>query len=576
MCPVAAYYSNVPRIYGSFILGALLGALACGPAASDDNQQGSDNTTGAAPEGGAGGAGSGGAAATAGIAGTATAIDCSAPDVAVSPLRRLTREQYDNALRDLLHSTGHPSVAVAPDEKITQFYSNAISPMTRLGVEQYSQAAEDIARTASADINTLVTCDRAQLGDAACATQFIATFGRRAFRRPLSEPELARYQVLFDAHVTAGFAEGIRLVVLAMLQSPHFLYHVEPPANATAGLVPLDTFQLASRLSFALWNSIPDDALLDAAASNQLDSKDGVLTEAMRLLDDARANDALTSFHSQWLGLEHWTDIQKDSTLFPQFDAALKTAMADETFRFVEHVIRQGDGRLETLLSAPFTVADPALYAFYGDVTPAADGTLPLDPTQRAGLLTQPAFLATHAHANQTSPVHRGLAVRKSLLCTPLPDPPPNVSNVPPSPAPDATTRQRFAAHATDPSCAACHQLMDPIGVGFENYDAIGQYRSAENGAPIDASGELLQAGSASGAFVGAVELAHKLAASDEVRACVQKQWFRFSLGRTERTEDTCSMNDVAAQFAASDYNVKTLLLALVSSDAFRYQKVEP
>jgi hypothetical protein len=249
--------------------------------------------------------------------------------------------------------------------------------------------------------------------------------------------------------------------------------------------------------------------------------------------------------------------------------------MRDEATGFADFVIRRGDGRLQTLLSAPFTVAGTDLLALYGATAPAAaDGTVQLDPTQRAGLLTQAAFLAAHSHANQTSPVHRGLAVRKNLLCTSLPDPPANVNNTPPEPDPNATTRQRFEQHRADPTCAGCHQLLDPIGVGFENYDAIGRYRMTENNLPIDAHGELV--GTASGAFTGAVELAQRLSTSPEVRDCLGKQWFRFSLGRSEGAEDACSLARVKEEFAASDFNVKKLLLALVTSDSFRYRKVEP
>jgi hypothetical protein len=232
---------------------------------------------------------------------------------------------------------------------------------------------------------------------------------------------------------------------------------------------------------------------------------------------------------------------------------------------------------LQTLLSAPFTVARPEVLSLYGTTAaPAADGTVQLDPTQRAGLLTQAGFLAAHAHANQTSPVHRGLAVRKNLLCTDLPDPPANVNNNPPAPDPNATTRQRFEQHRADPSCAGCHQMMDPIGIGFESYDAIGRFRTSENNLPIDDKGELVSAGTTSGTFTGAVELAKRLSTSPEVRDCVQKQWFRFSLGRLEGAEDACSMAALKADFTASDFDVKALLLSLVTSDAFRYRKVEP
>jgi Protein of unknown function (DUF1592)/Protein of unknown function (DUF1588)/Protein of unknown function (DUF1595)/Protein of unknown function (DUF1585)/Protein of unknown function (DUF1587) len=523
------------------------------------------------------GAGSG----SAGTSSSPTAdkpLDCGKTQVAAAPLRRLTREQYDNSIRDLLGIEGHPSLALSADEKLAAFFSNSISPVSRLSVEQYRDSAEDLAAAAvKAQLDTLAGCSGAEQ-NAACADRFIQSFGRRAFRRPLSAEEAARYRGLFDANLQRGFGEGIRVVLQTLLQSPNFVYHFElAPAPAGVGVAPLSGYEVASRLSFALWDTLPDTELLDAAGAGMLDTKEGLRAQAERLIASDRAKDALSSFHVQWLGLDALLDTSKDAQLFPQFTDALKGAMRDETTNFADFVIRRGDGRLATLLSAPFTVASPDLLSLYGaSAAPAADGTVQLDPSQRAGLLTQGAFLAAHSHPNQTSPVHRGLAVQKNLLCTDLPDPPANVNNNPPAPDPNATTRQRFEQHRTDPTCAGCHQLLDPIGVGFENYDAIGRYRSDENGLPIDATGELVSAGTSSGTFSGAVELAKKLATSPEVRACVQKQWFRFSLGRFEGPEDACTLQSLAADFEASDFDVKTLLLSLVTSDAFRYRKVQP
>jgi hypothetical protein len=519
-------------------------------------------------------------AGSAGVSTTPTGekLDCSKTHVASAPLRRLTREQYDNTIRDLLSIEGHPSLALAADEKLSAFYSNSISPVTRLSVEQYRDGAEELAaRAVKERLDALVGCKGAEQ-TAACADKFIKDFGRRAFRRPLGAEEAARYRGLFDANQARGFGEGIRVALQTFLQSPHFVYHLElAPAPAGVGVTPLGGFEVASRLSYALWDTLPDAELLDAAAAGQLDSKDGLRAQAERLLESDRAKDALSSFHLQWLGLDGLLDTNKDAALFPQFNDSLKQGLRDETTSFADFVIRRGDGRLETLLSGSFTVASPEVLSLYGATSaPAADGTVQLDPAQRAGLLTQGAFLSAHSHANQTSPVHRGLSVRKNLLCTDLPDPPANVNNNPPVPDPTATTRQRFEQHREDPSCVGCHMLLDPIGVGFENYDAIGRYRSDENGLPIDANGELVSAGTSSGNFSGAVELAKKLATSAEVRSCVQKQWFRFSLGRFEGAEDACSLASLAADFEASNFDVNQLLLSLVTSDAFRYRKVEP
>jgi hypothetical protein len=507
-----------------------------------------------------------------------TPLDCSQPSVAYAPLRRLTREQYDNAVRDLLGVEGHPSLSLSADEKLAAFFSNSVSPVTRLSVEQYADAAEEVALRAVANgLDTFAGCS-AGAQDAACADSFVQSFGRRVFRRPLAADEAQRYRGLFAVHQARGYAQAIRVVLQTLLQSANFVYHLElTPAPSGSGVTPLGGYELASRLAFALWNTTPDVELLDAAGSGKLDSKEGLRAEAERLLASDRARDALSSFHLQWLGLDNVADTAKDAALFPQFTPAIKAAMRDETVAFADFVVRRGDGRLATLLSAPFTVASPDLLALYGaSAAPAVDGTVALDPTQRAGLLTQGAFLAAHSHANQTSPVHRGLAVRKNLLCTDLPDPPMNVDNTPPEPDPNATTRQRFEQHRADPSCVGCHTLLDPIGVGFEGYDAIGRYRTTENGLQLDTAGELVSAGAASGAFRGAVELAKRLSTSSEVRDCVKKQWFRYSLGRLEGADDACTLQSLAKEFEASDFNVKSLLVALVTSDAFRYRKVEP
>jgi hypothetical protein len=505
-------------------------------------------------------------------------LDCTKPQVAGAPLRRLTREQYDNAIRDLLGIEGHPSLALSADEKLAAFFSNSISPVSRLSVEQYRDAAEDLATQAvEQQLDQLVGCAGAEQ-NAACAEAFVQSFGRRAFRRRLSAEEAERYRGLFAANQARGFGEGIRVVLETLLQSPNFVYHLElTPAPSGVGVTPLAGYEVASRLSFALWNTLPDAELLDAADAGKLDTRDGVRAQAERLLQSDRAKDALASFHLQWLGLDSLADVGKDAELFPQFTDALKGSMRAEAVDFADFVIRRGDGRLQTLLSAPFTVASSDVLNLYGATAAAeADGTVQLDPAQRAGLLTQAGYLAAHAHANQTSPVHRGLSVRKNLLCTDLPDPPMNVNNTPPEPDPTATTRQRFEQHRDDASCAGCHQLLDPIGVGFENYDAIGRFRTTENGLAIDPAGELVSAGTSSGTFVGAVELAKRLSTSPEVRACVQKQWFRFSLGRFEGAEDACTLQTLNDDFAAADFDVKKLLLSLVTSDAFRYRKVEP
>lgn len=532
---------------------------------------------------GAGGPGVGGGSGSGGAGGeSVSACLGAAPDVAAAPWRRITRAQYANAVRDLLSLPQVGVDGLGPDEAAGPFASNLVASVTGLGTEQYMESAEALARAAAGRLAGLVPCDPAR-GDAACAASFIKSFGRRVYRRPLSTDEDARYRALFAAaSAAAGFADGVRQVIQTMLQSPYFLYQVElgaTPGAAPGTVVALDGYETATRLAFFLWSSVPDDALLDAAAAGALADRQGLDAQVSRMLADDRARATLTSFHAQWLGLQDLAAVTKDVRTYRAWSPDLPAAMLEETAAFVDHVIRRGDGKLATLLSAPLSFASDKLLAVYGAARPsgAAPGDpVALDPAQRAGLLTQAGFLARHAHEAQSSPVARGAIVRRNVLCDDLPDPPPNVNNAPPAPAPGATTRERFAAHQTEPSCAACHKLIDGIGLGFENYDGMGAFRAQESGRAIDAAGEIVEGGDVTGRFAGAVELSHRLAESATVRACASRQWLRFALGRLEQAADACAVAALAAAFDDDGGDVRALLAAIVRSEAFRSLKVKP
>ncbi|HEX4406422.1 MAG TPA: DUF1592 domain-containing protein [Polyangia bacterium] len=507
-------------------------------------------------------------------------------DAPVVPLRRLTQQEYANAVRDLLAMTTPVSTADIPaDENVGPFASNSVTALTDLGTQQYLDSAETLSTAAVATpaaLTALVGCDRTVAGatDATCASQFIDRFGARAFRRPVADDEKARYVTLFTN--AGNLSDGIRLVVEAFLQSPSFLYHVEDDPNsatpqAAGALVPLDSYQLAARLSFFLWTSVPDDALMTAAAAGTLTEAAALTAQVTRMLADPRAHDAIATFHTQWLDLGKLPSTTKDPALFPQFSPALRDAMQAETVAFVNDVMTNGDGRLETLLTAPYSILDGGLFDLYGVARPA--GTtgpvrVQLDPTQRAGVLTQASFLASHAHENETSPVARGVAILRNVLCVALPDPPANVNNAPPDPAPGATTRQIFKLHESVASCAACHTMIDGIGLGFEAYDADGVFRATEAGQPVDTSGNVVAAPEIAGPFNGAVQLAQKLAGAEQVQQCVARQWFRFALGRLEGASDGCSLQGMFTAFDASKHDVRQLLAAIATSDAFRYRKV--
>jgi hypothetical protein len=496
----------------------------------------------------------------------------------------MTRPELNHTVRDLLGISNDPAASIAPDERIGPFFSNGIAPPTNLIVQQHAEVAAAIAAAAQPRMNEIAGCNLATDTTTTCAKQFIADFGVRAYRRPLEANEQATYLNLFTLGKTnTDAANGFALVVEAMLQSPFFLYHADLGAQSAPSVtpVPLTSYELASRLSYFLWNSMPDKELFTLAGSDQLRDANVLSAQVDRMLADPRASDAIPYFHLQWLGIDEMDGIDKDLMLYPQFNPGLVDAMQVETAAFADHVVRSDDGLLGTLFTASFTYPTAPLFALYGVTQPAGfkpGDRVALDPAQRGGILTQAAFLTAKAHRDQTSPVHRGLLVRENVLCQPIPSPPVDVNTTPPPVTAATTTRERFAAHEANPSCGGCHVLMDPIGLGFENYGPIGEYRTKEGNTLVDASGEIRDVPGetidTAGKFDGAIDLGKKLAASRRVGDCVATQWFRFSLGRMESNDDACTLQTIRAGFAASGSNVRSLLKTIVLGNAFRSVRV--
>jgi hypothetical protein len=487
---------------------------------------------------------------------------CSADQVGPTPLHRLTRLEYDNSIRDLIGEDLKLARTFTEDERAGTFTANSFTPITEMQFTQYATGAAAAADRAVALLPKLLPCDPAP-DPAACATQFIKQFGRRAFRRPLDDAEVARYQKVFEVGRTGvDFANGVHLVVEAMLESPKFLYLIEGPG-------PLTQHQMASRLSYFLWDAPPDAQLSAAADSGALGTIAGLRAQAKRLIADPRAQDMIADFHFQWLGLERLPKLQKDAALYADFEG-LRPAIMEETGRFVAEVMKSEGGRLESLLAAPYSVVSGPLAALYGLPAGGADWRkVSLDPKQRAGLLTQAAFLTANGAFDGSSPIRRGLAVRERVLCADMPVPPPNVDqNIPPL-MPGDTTRQRFDRHRSDPSCSSCHELMDKLGYAFESYDGIGRYRTMERGQPVDDSGAIVGT-DVDGPVKGAAELAHRLAQSKQVQTCVATQWFRYAFGRLQTEVDKCVLDSLMKTFTGSDLRVADLLMAIVESEAFR------
>ncbi|MEJ7754560.1 MAG: DUF1592 domain-containing protein [Candidatus Limnocylindrales bacterium] len=504
---------------------------------------------------------------------------CKTVEPGNSPMRRMIRAEYNNTVHDLLGDTTHPADGFLPEEVSLGFNNQAEAlQVTQALAQQYLEAAEALAGDAVANLETLLPCDPASDGDDPCARQFVETFGKRAYRRPLAPSEVDTLLGVYQAGRAVGdFQNGIRLTLEVILQSPHFLYRVEfgMPDPVEADVVALDPYEVAARLSYLIWGSMPDAELSGAADDDKLATREEIAAQARRMLGAPQARAAVATFHRQWLGLGGLDEVDKDPAIYPEYDPSLKALWTQETESFFDHVVFDGDGDLPTLLTAPYSMMNADLAAFYGANVPTS-GTwekVELDPAQRSGFLTQAGLLALNAKTNQSSPVHRGKLVREMLLCQTMPDPPNDIPIVPPDIDPQATTREQFDAHASNPTCASCHVLMDPIGFGFEHYDGIGAWRDQDHGLPVDAHGELTGTVDVDGPFDGVPELAQKLAQSAEVRQCVATQWFRWGHGRKESEADACSLQEIGEAFAAASYDIRELIVALTQTEAFRYRR---
>lgn len=518
---------------------------------------------GATSSGGSGGNGATGVpGGTSSVAGPSV---CKMDQIGISPLRRLTRIQYDNSIKDLLGVDLGLSAHFSEDELAGSFPGNYFTPISESQYGQYATAAASAAFKTVERLNQLLPCAQAG-GDDACAGQFIRQFGRRAYRRPLTDEEVSNYQALFKTGRATDFATGITLVTEAMLESPNFLYLVEGPG-------PLTQHQLAARLSYFLWNAPPDAKLSGLADAGALGTPQALLAEGKRMLSDPRAQAMMDDFHLRLLNLTKLDILMKDPAKYPDFET-LHPLMREELTRFTGYVMSQGDGKLATLLTAPFTFANAALAKLYGMDVTGDWQKVDLDPTKRGGLLTQSAFLATHGHEG-SAPIFRGIAVREQLFCVDLPPPPPGADNMFPPPAPTKTTRQRLQMHRVNPECASCHELMDSLGYAFESFDDIGRYRTSENGVPIDDSAKIVGTEDIDGDLKGPIELGQRLAKSKTVQKCVTTQWFRYAMGRTETNLDQCTLDLVFQRFKDSDFRIPDLLLAIVDSDGFRVRRPE-
>lgn len=533
-----------------------------------------DGPVGADGDGGSGSE-SGGDESTGGEPADPT-TDCAGVGAGLGPMRRLTKPQYDNTVRDLFGGAVEPGPTF-PASVIHEEYTNnpAANVVSLSAAEDILVAAEHAGQQVVDGIaggSGIVECEPGP----ACAEAFIDDFGRRAFRRPLrTEERQALLDVYVQVEAEAGFADGIGTVVTVVLQAPQFLYlHEEGVGEVEPGVVELSDHELAARLSYLLWDTTPDDELLELADAGLLRDDAELRAQTERLLADReRSGPALDRFFREWMHFDGVPAYDKDATLFPAYDDALAAAMDEELTRFVDGVLHGDAPTLRTLLTSSATAVDATLAGFYGVQAPA-DGWAPvtLPPADRPGLLSRPAILAEHSTASSSAPIFRGRLVRTQLLCDVIPAPPADaMANAPEYPE-GATEREKSEILMAHMNCGACHGLMNPIGLGFERYDASGALRQLDvDGQPVDDRGEIVGgAEGLGGEFEGLPALGERLADSEVVQACFARQLYRHALGLEPSQALACASDPIEQAFVAAGGDIPTLMLELVTSSAFR------
>lgn len=543
----SAYRLTVPA------LALALGLGACGDPPKDPASGGGDETGGAGVD-----------------RGPAPAVTPAAP-----ALRRLTRSQYENALRDLFAGELYVPTNLEPDNDVEGLLSVGASTtsVSAYGVELYEAAARTVAEQVMASPEAraaLVQCTPAGPDDAGCAGAVLGDLARRAWRRPITADERDRLTALAVqiGEAEGSFDVGLTYGLVAILQSPHFLYRREH-GEGTGTVRALTAVELASRVSFLVWNSIPDAELLAAAEDGSL-LDDAVLeAQTRRLLAHDNARRGLRNLFDEIFHLYNLPSISKDPLVFTNADPALGASAREETLLGIEAVVLDEDGDFRDLLTTERTFVDRRLAALYGvaAATPEGFGAVWLDPSLgRRGLLGQASFLMLQSHATSSSATKRGKFVRTTLLCQEIPAPPAGVdTSIPEADATSPTLRERLQTHLTDPYCASCHRLTDPIGLGFENFDGIGKWRTTENGAIIDASGDLDGV-----AFANAFEIGAVVHDSPHLGPCFTRHVYRYGVGRVEGEGEGPLLDWLGAGFAGTGYSFRELLVDTVLSPGFR------
>jgi hypothetical protein len=501
---------------------------------------------------------------------------CAQQGLPPARLWRLTHTQWRNTLADAFGFTSQVARAFPADARLDGFANSADRlAVSSLLTDYYYRAAEELSADVLRRSGEFLGCPVAELSTGKCLDDFVRVFAAKAWRRPTTDEDVGKLHKVYDT--AAGGtdpATGLRMVVEAIVLSPHFLFRSElgAPGAAPGKVTALTDHELASALSYTLWDGPPDAGLLALAASGKLHEPDTLAAEARRLLaSPKRAPLALDSFVQQWLKIDDLGGADKDTTLFPGYSAQVAEDLLEENRRFVNGVVFDGgDHSLRTLLTSPVGYVNERTAKIYGATGAGGDlARTDLNAGQRRGLLTQAAFMAAHADGDATRLVDRGRFVREEVLCLDVPAPPAEFKFTDPKITDDMTQREKLTIHAANPACASCHVLFDGIGFAMEAYDPIGQFRTLDRGKKIDTTGTLPLPGRPDLKFDDFVGLVDQLAKLPEPYRCFSGRYLEYATGRAATQISECEREPLAKLFADTGYQIDKLVLAVVTSPGF-------
>jgi hypothetical protein len=517
-----------------------------------------------------------------GASGTPTPVACTgAVPLAKPRIWRLTHAQIRNTLRDGFGFVP-PSAATFPEESRLDGFANRATELkvSPLLADAYFKAGEELGVQAVANPSAFgITCAVASIGTGTCLGTFIATFGQKMWRRPLTDAEITAFTTLYNTTSAQGEgpAGGVKSLVQAFYLSPSFLHRSELGTSQQAGaLTPLTDYELASALSYTLWDTAPDDALLALARQSRLRDKTVLIAEAQRLLaSPAKASAAMNSFMQQWLFLENLVQTDKDLIVFPLATPEVPQDLAEESRLFVNSVLFDagGDRSFKTLFTATYGFVNARTAPLYGlqGVTGTTLVRRDLNPTERRGIFSMAPFMWKHAADDSTHLVERGSYFRSEVLCDRVMPPPGGIPQDGRFAPPDATGREKFMIHS-DPACAGCHKRFDSIGFAMETYDAIGRFRLTDQGKMIDPSGAIPLPSEPAGpglAFTNFVDFIDKLSNKPDVYSCFATQYLSYASGQSFQELDGCAKQSISNEFAKANYKVDGLVLSVISSPSF-------